>query len=123
MLRLRNGETLVRLARFANVQTGVTLHEGRTLGGDVVTLPYLRVANVQPGWLDLSEIKTVTISKSMASRSTLRNGDVLMTEGETATNWVVERSGAERSRTAYTRTTYSPFGLTRSRWSLIISDT
>jgi type I restriction enzyme S subunit len=74
-------ETLVRLARFASVQTGITLHEGRTLNGDVVTLPYLRVANVQPGWLDLSEVKTVTVPKLMASRSTLRDGDVLMTEG------------------------------------------
>jgi type I restriction enzyme S subunit len=39
------------------------------------------VANVQPGWLDLSEVKSVTIPKHMASRSTLRAGDVLMTEG------------------------------------------
>ncbi len=77
----RSGESCVRLARLADVQTGVTLHEGRTLSGDVVTRPYLRVANVQPGWLDLSEVKTVTLPKAMASRSTLRAGDVLMTEG------------------------------------------
>ncbi len=77
----RDGESLVRLARFASIQTGVTLHEGRVLDGDVVTWPYLRVANVQPGWLDLSEVKSVTLPKLMASRSTLRTGDVLMTEG------------------------------------------
>ncbi len=77
----RSGESCVRLARLADVQTGVTLHEGRALGGDVVTRPYLRVVNVQPGWLDLSEVKILTLPKAMASRSTLRAGDVLMTEG------------------------------------------
>jgi type I restriction enzyme, S subunit len=77
----RSGEALVRLARFALVQTGITLHEGRTLEGDFVTRPYLRVANVQPGWLDLSKVKFVTVPRAMASRSTLRSGDVLMTEG------------------------------------------
>ena len=76
----RNGENLVRLARFAEVQTGITLHDGRKLGGDAVTLPYLRVANVQPGWLDLSEVKSVTVPKDMALRSKLRSDDVLMTE-------------------------------------------
>ena len=77
----RSGEAMVRLARLAFVQTGVTLHEGRALEGDAVTRPYLRVANVQPGWLDLSEIKYVTVPKAMAIRSRLQHGDVLMTEG------------------------------------------
>lgn len=77
----RSGETLVRLARFAEVRTGITLHEGRELDGDSLHCPYLRVANVQPGWLDLSEVKSVTVPKAMAERSRLRAGDVLMTEG------------------------------------------
>jgi type I restriction enzyme S subunit len=77
----RTGEALVRLARFAHIQTGLTLHEGRMLNRDAVTRPYLRVANVQPGRLDLSEVKSVTLPKAMATRSTLQPGDVLMTEG------------------------------------------
>jgi type I restriction enzyme S subunit len=43
--------------------------------------PYLRVANVQDGWVDFSEIKDVEVSKAHAHRWKLRSGDVLMTEG------------------------------------------
>jgi type I restriction enzyme S subunit len=48
---------------------------------DSIRLPYLRVANVQDGFLDLSEIKEVVIERSQIPRYSLRFGDVLMTEG------------------------------------------
>jgi type I restriction enzyme, S subunit len=44
-------------------------------------LPYLRVANVQDGFIDTSEIKTVRILRTELERYRLRPGDVLMTEG------------------------------------------
>ena len=41
----------------------------------------MRVANVQDGHLDLSEVKTITIARKDLSRYALQVGDVLMTEG------------------------------------------
>jgi type I restriction enzyme S subunit len=64
----------------AYVQSGVT--KGRKLDGErTVEVPYLRVANVQDGYLDLSAIKTIRIRESELERYRLRAGDVLLTEG------------------------------------------
>jgi type I restriction enzyme S subunit len=57
-----------------------------TLGKDVsgfksVELPYLRVANVQDGYLDLSTVKTVRVRLDEIENYRLEAGDVLMTEG------------------------------------------
>ena len=46
-----------------------------------IELPYLRVANVQDGHLDLSTIKTVRVRVDEVDTYLLRVGDVLMTEG------------------------------------------
>ena len=46
-----------------------------------VDAPYLRVANVQRGQLNLDEIKIITVKQSDFERYQLRQGDVLMTEG------------------------------------------
>jgi type I restriction enzyme S subunit len=72
---------VVRLGYLATLQTGLTVDAARDPGPSAVIRPYLRVANVQAGWLDLNDVSDVTISASLASRSTLRPGDVLMTEG------------------------------------------
>ena len=48
---------------------------------DSVTLPYLRVANVQDGHLDLGTITEIRVPKAVARSVMLRSGDVLMTEG------------------------------------------
>ncbi|HEX9731821.1 MAG TPA: restriction endonuclease subunit S [Thermoanaerobaculia bacterium] len=72
--------TIMRLDECAEVQTGVA--KGRKLNStETVTLPYLRVANVQDGFLDLTEIKTLTIRSSEVDRYSLRRGDVVLTEG------------------------------------------
>ena len=57
-----------------------------TLGKDVtgfkhVELPYLRVANVQDGHLNLRTIKTVKVRVDDVESVRLEPGDVLMTEG------------------------------------------
>jgi type I restriction enzyme S subunit len=44
-------------------------------------VPYLRVANVQRGFLDLSEMKTIKASPGDIQELALRRGDVLFTEG------------------------------------------
>lgn len=69
-----------RLDEVANVGSGVTL--GKDVSGfKNVELPYLRVANVQDGRLDLSTIKTVRVRVEEVENYRLEPGDVLMTEG------------------------------------------
>lgn len=72
---------LVRLGHVASVQTGMTLDAGRATADEEVELPYLRVANVQDGWVDLEEVKDVVVPRPIADSSRLAPGDVLMTEG------------------------------------------
>lgn len=67
------------LEQVAEIRSGVTL--GRKLEGQMVSLPYLRVANVQDGHLDLREIKTVSILEREREKWQLRYGDLLLTEG------------------------------------------
>lgn len=73
------GWDLVPLSEVATVQTG--LAKGKVVNGDALELPYLRVANVQDGHLDLQIIKTITVSPSDVARFSLQPGDVLFTEG------------------------------------------
>lgn len=75
------GWPIVRLGSVARVQTGLTLDSGRDVDSQVEAVPYLRVANVQDGTLDLSEVKLVQVPAALARRTALRPGDVLMTEG------------------------------------------
>ena len=68
------------LGSIADVVSGVT--KGRRFGDrETLRLPYLRVANVQDGYLDLAEIKTIEALPSDLERYRLEAGDVLMTEG------------------------------------------
>jgi len=69
-----------KLKSVSSVQTGITLgktYESRRL----VRRPYLRVANVQDGYLDLEDIAEIEIPFEEARRYELQSGDVLMTEG------------------------------------------
>ena len=64
--------------RVADVQGGLQLSEKRKGYMDV---PYLRVANVYRNRLDLSEIKTLSVTQSELDRTRLTPGDVLVVEG------------------------------------------
>lgn len=65
------------LREVADIGSGVT--KGRKLAPDEIEeVPYLRVANVQDGYLDLEEIKTIAIRKGEADRYALRPGDLVM---------------------------------------------
>lgn len=78
----RKGEApFVRLGYLAAIQSGVTVDSNRDSGTDAVTRPYLRVANVQDGHLNLKSVTEITVPRTAARASTLRRGDVLMTEG------------------------------------------
>ena len=60
--------------------SGVTLGAKGEIS-DGVGVPYLRVANVQDGYFDLTEVKTIHVSRSQFEKLQLRYGDVLMNEG------------------------------------------
>ena len=68
-----------KLSEVSTLQTG--LMKGKNYSGKTTTLPYLRVANVQDGFLNLSEIKEIEVLEELIDRYSLRNGDVLFTEG------------------------------------------
>lgn len=68
------------LKDIAAIRSGVT--KGKVVSeADAVTLPYMRVANVQDGYLDLSSIQEITVSKNDAGKCKLQIGDILLTEG------------------------------------------
>lgn len=69
-----------RLKFVATVQTGIAL--GKDFGGHaLLEYPYLRVANVQDGFIDISDVKTILVPDREAAGAMLRRGDVLMNEG------------------------------------------
>lgn len=69
-----------RLKFLAAVQTGTA--KGKDISGRETTMvPYLRVANVQDGYLDLADVALIEIPASDLDRYRLRKGDVLMNEG------------------------------------------
>jgi len=70
----------IRLKYVSHVQTGITLGKNYN-GQQLEERPYLRVANVQTGRLDLRIVKTVAVPPSEILSSELKPGDVLMTEG------------------------------------------
>ena len=71
---------VTRLKFIAHVQTGVAKGKDNS-GQRTIMVPYLRVANVQDGFLDLDEVATIEIPADDLPRYRLRAGDVLMNEG------------------------------------------
>jgi len=69
-----------RLRFLADVQSGVAKGKDNS-GQETIEVPYLRVANVQDGFLDLETVTTIEIPASSLERYLLRVGDVLMNEG------------------------------------------
>jgi type I restriction enzyme S subunit len=69
-----------QLVEFSDICSGVTL--GPKISPDqTIRVAYLRVANVQDGYLDLSDIKEVMVNKETFFSLRLQVGDVLMNEG------------------------------------------
>ncbi|TGB86775.1 restriction endonuclease subunit S [Escherichia sp. E3659] len=63
-----------------DIQSGIT--KGRNLSNrTLVKVPYLRVANVQRGYLDLTEIKQIEIPIEEKEKYQVVKGDLLITEG------------------------------------------
>ena len=68
------------LREAAAIASGAT--KGRRISPKhAIEVPYLRVANVQDGFLNLHEIKTITIRRGEERKYALEPGDLIMTEG------------------------------------------
>jgi len=78
---LPNSWCWTNLITIANIQSGVTLGSKKRDGETYVATPYLRVANVQRGYLNLDEVKTVEVTHEKAAVLALQAGDVLFNEG------------------------------------------
>ncbi len=74
------GWCFVRLCQVAEVGSGMSVSATRKLE-DSLKVPYLRVANVQRGFLDLTEVKHMTIERSQLESLQLKQWDVLFNEG------------------------------------------
>jgi len=65
---------------LAEVVSGVA--KGKKYNGrSTMLVPYIRVANVQDGFIDLAEIKEIEVLPSEVKKLRLQHGDILMTEG------------------------------------------
>lgn len=72
--------TWIKLGQISEIVGGVT--KGRKLTGrKTVTIPYLRVANVQDGYLDLNEVKQIEVLPEDVTKYSLESGDILYIEG------------------------------------------
>jgi type I restriction enzyme S subunit len=69
-----------KLRWYATIQGGIA--KGKDyVDKETVTVPYLRVANVQSGYVDLRNVKEISVLESEVERYSLKIGDVLMNEG------------------------------------------
>ena len=73
------GWPVLRVGEVAEVQGGLQVTTARK--NFPLEVPYLRVANVYRGRLNLSEIKTIRAKDAEIARTKLVNGDLLIVEG------------------------------------------
>ena len=69
------------LGEIAEVVGGVTKDTKKQSDPSLPEIPYLRVANVQRGYLDLREITKIRVPESTLAKLRLLPGDVLLNEG------------------------------------------
>lgn len=93
-----NGWPFAAIGAISDVQGGLQVTTARK--GLPLEVPYLRVANVYRGFLDLTEIKTIRATAAEVSRTVLVKNDLLVVEGHGNPNeigrcalWTGEISG------------------------------
>ena len=69
-----------RLGEIAEIIGGITKDTKKQDPSDE-ELPYLRVANVQRGFFNLNEIKTIRVPHQRIEKLLLKKGDILLNEG------------------------------------------
>lgn len=76
-----HGWSWTTLGEIAVLKGGVTKDAKRQANPSFVEVPYLRVANVQRGHLDLREVTYIRVDPEKAKALRLEHGDVLFNEG------------------------------------------
>ena len=77
---LPSGWVRVALSEISDIGSGMSVSSNRKLNHPI-TVNYLRVGNVQRGYLSLSEIKEMQIESNHLEKYRLKFGDVLFNEG------------------------------------------
>lgn len=70
-----------QLRHCAAIKSGITLGKSYSKDTILIERPYLRVANVQGGYVDLNDLATIEVTPDEDLKYRLHSGDVLMTEG------------------------------------------
>lgn len=70
-----------KIRNFVSIRSGITLGKQYSAGMQLVSRPYLRVANVKAEYLDLNDVATIMVTKEEAEKYALSPGELLMTEG------------------------------------------
>lgn len=81
MYPLPAGWQWIALEAITAITGGVTKDAKRQSDPAFVEAPYLRVANVQRGYLDLDQVTTIRVPPEKLTALRLQRGDVLFTEG------------------------------------------
>lgn len=67
------------LGDIAEIRSGIT--KGRKAQGALTSMPFLRAANVQNGWVTLDEVHHIDVTEAERERFLLARDDVLLLEG------------------------------------------
>src|SRR4051812_27177541 len=78
---LPEGWAWTTLASVAELKGGITKGQKRRPDDALRLIPYLRVANVQRGYLDLREVSQIEATPSEIEALRLLPGDILFNEG------------------------------------------
>lgn len=78
---LPEGWVWASLDMLGEIASGVAKGTKRATNASTREVPYLRVANVQRGYLDLAQIRTIEATESDIAELRLHPGDVLFNEG------------------------------------------
>ena len=70
-----------QLRHCVSIRSGITLGKKYSKDIKLIEIPYLRVANVQDGYVDTNDIAVLRVSKDEIEKYSLSAGEVLMTEG------------------------------------------
>ena len=78
-MKLPKGWQILSMGEIGEVQAGRQVSPHFTNGK---LRPYLRVANVQDGWIDFRDVKAMPFTDKEATIYELAEGDILLSEGQ-----------------------------------------